>query len=130
MLSKKKLLFLAIILLSSVILLTWILSKNVKNMEVPPSPIPTTESSPQSDIIEFEGVMDGFVSDCAFDALCIANVKGYNIIVGAGLRPAPEEVGQSDVGADDVGKTVKVRARKDGEYYTIYGSNDLYVLKK
>lgn len=73
--------------------------------------------------------MTAFNDSCKVDAACVATVSGYEIIVNPG-DIGPVIRGKTDVWSEDIGKTVKVRARKvDSSTLTIEGDESYFVLK-
>ena len=79
-------------------------------------------------VIEFEGMLTDFNDACYYDGYCVAHVNGYTIITGMGDSPTPPPMGVSDVSMQDIGKQVKVRARKtSATELTISGSKTFYV---
>lgn len=87
-------------------------------------------------IREFTGKLTDFDSSCAFDSQCIAEIDGkYSVLTNPGLVISTDgeklKLGKSDVGEEQIGKMVKVRAIQESENgYTIVGDESLYVLLK
>jgi len=101
------------------------------NTVVTTTPKVVASPSQKGEIIEFEGVLNNFITTCQNDGVCVAIVDDYEIIINPGMiDPFPDKLGTSDVWADDIGKKVKVRAQVvDNKELTIIGAEGLYVLK-
>ncbi len=117
------------VLLIAVVIAFVLLKKALEPIFFNANTIPVSAANEQG-IIELTGRMTDFNTSCIVDAACTATVNGYTIVVNPGMVQHPVEVGQSDVGKEDIGKTVSVRALKIGPRdLTIVGSKDYYVLK-
>lgn len=89
--------------------------------------IPTQTTNINEEIVEFEGKLTKFNDNCKVDASCEATVEGYIIITNPGDVQVPT-VGESDIWSDDIGKKVKVRAKRlNDKTLTLVGDSSLYV---
>ena len=79
------------------------------------------------EVVEFEGTLTQFSSGAIADAPRTAVVNGYTIITSPGFG-TPVITGKSDIGTNDVGKVVKVRAKRiDGKSLTLIGDTSYYI---
>lgn len=84
----------------------------------------------QLDVVEFEGtITSNYTNGAIADASGYIVVNGYNIIITRGFGPpASGPRGVYDIKSNDIGKKVKVRAKKvDEKTLTIYGDSSYYV---
>ncbi|KKS83955.1 MAG: hypothetical protein UV59_C0029G0027 [Candidatus Gottesmanbacteria bacterium GW2011_GWA1_43_11] len=92
-----------------------------------PVSIPTQTTNISEEVIEFEGKLTKFNDNCKVDASCEATVNGYIIITNPGDVQV-SALGESDIWSDDIGKKVKVRAKRlDNKTLTLVGDSSLYV---
>lgn len=82
-------------------------------------------------IVEFTGVLNNYRTGCSFDGPCYAYVGKSVILTNPGaVIHKPKEIGKENIGKNDIGSKVKVRAIKTGLFrYTLIGDKTLYLLK-
>ena len=118
-----------VIIITIFLLLIIFFSFNYVSQKISPS---TTSVLPQAnnngeEIFEFEGKLTKFDDSCKVDATCKAVANEYTIITNPGDVGVPA-IGTSDIWTDDVGKTVKVRAKRvNDKNFTLVGDSTLYV---
>lgn len=87
-----------------------------------------TSFSSGQNVVEFEGILTRFGDNTAIaDAALTVGVDDYTIVTVPGWGPRVV-VGESDIRREDVGKRVKVRAKRvDGKNFTLIGDTSYYI---